>query len=373
MPNKDTATSRPESGLWKDKLDRSGVMQLAESMARVYDTFDADVFVRSVFALDYDQLELKGRIGRLADTLGGQMPADYRKAASLLVKMAPEVRGFGNWVLTAYVEKFGLDYPSHSLAALRELTKRGSSEFAIRPFIIKHQKETMPVLLKWAEDKNEHVRRLAAEGTRPRGVWTQHIEQFRRDPKPVIALLEKLKADSSLYVRKAVANNLNDISKDHPEVVIGVATKWARDHNPHTDWIIKHGCRTLIKKGHKKIFPLLGFDRQPKVRVAQFSVSPVKVRIGSSVALTCHIKSQSRSPQKLIVDYRVTFCRAGRKNSSKVFKWREKPLPSSGVVELTTRHKFIDGTTRKHFPGRHTITLLINGHESGSAVCTLLR
>jgi 3-methyladenine DNA glycosylase AlkC len=276
-------------------------------------------------------------------------------------------------VLTSYVEQFGLDDFEVSVEALKELTKYGSSEFAIRPFIIKYQDRMLPILHTWAEDANEHVRRLAAEGSRPRGVWTQHITAFRKDPRPVIKLLDRLKADQSLYVRKAVANNLNDISKDHPDLVIETAIRWKKSGNEHTDWIVKHACRTLIKSGDQRVFPILGFDRQPKLKVAEFSVTPQKIKIGGAARLECRLKSTAKESQKLVIDYKVHFARSGGRAAAKVFKWTEKALPASGELNLATRHKFVDGSTRTHHAGKHTIQLLVNGRGMGSVVCTLTR
>jgi 3-methyladenine DNA glycosylase AlkC len=373
VPKKQETTPQPESGLWKDHLGRAGITKLAEKFAKSHSKFEPKRFVADALSGDYEKLELKDRISRLAQVLRKHLPQDYAKAISIIVKAAPTFDGFGTWVLTSYVEQFGLEDFEVSVGALKELTKYGSSEFAIRPYIIRYQDRMLPILHSWAEDANEHVRRLAAEGSRPRGVWTQHITAFRKDPRPVIELLDCLKADQSLYVRKAVANNLNDISKDHPDLAIETALKWKKSGNPHTDWIVKHACRTLIKSGDQRVFPILGYDRQPKLKVASFSLSPKKCKIGASVRLECRLESSSRASQRLVIDYRVHFARPKGRAANKVFKWTEKTLPPDGVLDLTTRHKFVDGSTRTHHPGVHKIELMVNGKVLASATCTLAR
>ncbi len=147
----------------------------------------------------------------------------------ILIAVSPHTSGFQSWILTTYVELFGVEHFDESVRAMEYLTQHGTCESTIRPYINTYLDKMLPVLHRWAGHPNEHVRRLAAEGSRPRGVWIAHIPAFRKDPKPVLELLAKLKADPSLYVRKAVANNLNDISKDHPEVVIRTALAWKKD------------------------------------------------------------------------------------------------------------------------------------------------
>ncbi|HVP07761.1 MAG TPA: DNA alkylation repair protein [Candidatus Acidoferrum sp.] len=358
-------TDDNQAKLFKDRLGIAKVEAMAGKIAEVYPSFDAPGFVSAARRDGFEKLELKARIAALATRLKEFLPAEYRKAVDILVDTAPHVGGFENWILTSYVEQFGLDHFEDSVYALRTLTPFSSCEFAIRPYMNRYADKMLPILHEWATDPNEHVRRLAAEGSRPRGVWTAHIEAFRKDPQPVIALLEQLKADPSLYVRKAVANNLNDISKDHPDVVINTVIAWKRDGHGHTDWIVKRACRSLVKTGHPAIFEILGFTSSPKVTVAGFSVSPKSFKIGKDCTITCTLKSNAAKSQKLVVDYRVYYIKANGRPTPKLFKWVEKTLKARESIALSTRHSFMDRSTRTHRTGAHEIELIINGRPNG--------
>lgn len=361
------------SELWKDSVDRKFVKNLAEKIDQVFPSFDKSGYVTTVLADRFFERELKDRLNTLARHLKQFLPPDYKKAISVLVKAAPLVSEFGNWALTCYVEQFGQHHFDLSVAALKELTKHGTSEFGIRPYVMAEPDQMLKQFSEWAIDDNHHVRRLAAEGSRPRGVWVAHIPQYKTDPTGVLKLLELLKADDSLYVRKAVANNLNDISKDNPKHVISAVRRWLKSDHPHTQWIVKHGCRTLIKKGEPEILELLGFDTKAKLKLASFKVSRKRVKIGDSIKISCTVKSESDHEQKLIIDYRIVYAKKNDRQSSKVFKLTKQTLPPRGEIRLETGHSFADLSTRKHHPGTHSASLLINGVESEPVLFDLAR
>ena len=351
------ATNKP----LKEYLDQAAVAELAATMTRHCRGFQRPTFVEQVVTQNLLSLELKDRAMRVAAALHQFLPDDYSRAVAILVKVAPGLPWYLQWVLTAYVEQFGLEHFETSVAAMKELTIHSSAEFAIRPYMIRYTDRMMAVLSQWILDDNEHVRRLAAEGCRPRGVWVAHIEQFKRDPRPVLQLLEQLKADSSEYVRRAVANNLNDISKDNPAMFIETARRWQKEGNAVTDGIIKHAARTLIKKGDPRALALFGCAASPNIAVGHFEASRKRLRIGDSVALSVQLKSKARQKQKLVIDYRVHFIKANGKTSPKVFKWTQKSLGAGETVALKTRHAFVDHSTRKHRPGMHSVELVVNG------------
>lgn len=347
--------------LWKDFLNKQSVTVFAKEIKKVYPVFKHDKYIGSVLSGGFLQLELKQRIDKMSVTLNLFLPDDYRKAIQVLIDTAPNVKPFENWVLTGYVEKFGLNDFETSVYALMELTKHGTSEFAIRPFMIQYTKQMVPILKRWTKDKNEHVRRLAAEGSRPRGVWTAHIESFKKNPQPVFEILEPLKSDDSLYVRKAVANNLNDISKEHPEKVVLLCEKWSKSNHVHTDWIIKRGLRSLIKSGHSQALKILGVSHKASVKVISFSIKPARVKIGVVATLFLELKSTSKSKQKLVIDYRVHYVKNKGALSVKTFKWAEKLINKSDKLSLTKQHSFKNMSTRRHYPGEHLIEVLVNG------------
>ncbi len=362
-----------EQKLWKNRLDRVALAELASAICRQYPKFKAAEFARAVVTREFLELELKDRVNAIAKGLKEFLPEDYAKAVDVLIRTAPSVGMFENWALTAYVEQFGLEHFEESVQALEALTPHGTGEFAIRPFIIMYTQEMLPVLHRWAEDPDEHVRRLAAEGSRPRGVWVAHIEAFKRDPSPVLELLEKLKADRSKYVRTAVANNLNDISKDHPDIVIETALRWKREGNDRTDWIVKHACRSLIKRGDPRVFPIFGFTASPKIRIEEFGAPRNAVIIGETVEIPVKIRSTAATNQRLAIDYRVHYVKKSGRQSVKVFKLAEREIGVGEILELRIRQAFRDLSTRTHYPGRHRVELVVNGQSRAEISFSLKR
>lgn len=369
MPAQDRPDQRQ---LWKNQISRASIQRLAERIGRAYPAFDSSGFVARVVDSRFAGLELKDRIGAIADGLREYLPEEYGRALSVLYDVAPGLDAFHNWALLAYVERHGLEQFELSVAAMERLTEHSTAEFAIRPFMIRYTDQMLPILHRWAQDNNEHVRRLAAEGSRPRGVWVAHIEPFKKDPTPVLELLERLKADSSLYVRKAVANNLNDIAKEHPGRVVALAKAWQKNSHPHTNWILKRGCRTLFKQGRREVFPLFGFSENPKIDVDGPTLKPKRVRIGGELKVAVSVTSRSKRVQKLVIDYAVEYVKA-RGRTTKVFKWKDASLAAGETLTLERTHACADLSTRTHFPGEHGLVILINGRESGRASFHLVR
>jgi 3-methyladenine DNA glycosylase AlkC len=353
--------------LWKDHLDEKKLSAFAADVKKHHVQFDAETFIRAVLGDRLLDRELKDRFNTIARHLRAFLPEDYKKAIAIVVKCAPHTGMWENLCLVSFVEQFGLDDFATSVKAMEQLTQYSSCEFTIRPYLIKDPDYMLPVIHRWAQSNNEHVRRLAAEGTRPRGVWMPHIPSFREDPNSVLEVLEKLKADESLYVRKAVANNLNDISKDHPKVVIRTALRWQKDKNRHTDWIIKHACRSLIKQGHPEVFGLFGFTYPPKVALKSLSLKPKGVKTGGELSFSFTLESEAKTWQKLAVDYVVHYVKKNGKTSPKVFKLTEKPLPAGETLLLAGKRSFEMRTTRKLYPGNHRLEIMVNGIVLGGA------
>jgi len=333
-----------EKKLWKDYLDRRALTDMANKIGLVHKKFDRAGFVKNIHTTAFLKMELMERVDAIAEGLRPFLPRDFSRAVKILIKAAPSLKSFENWILTAYVSKYGREHFKTSVATLKELTRHGTAEFAIKPFIIDRPDEMLDILKDWAIDDDEHVRRLAAEGSRPRGVWTMHLEQFKEDPRPVLEILERLRADPSLYVRKAVANNLNDITKDNPDLFIRTARRWQKDKNPHTDWIIKHAARTLLKKGRPEIFPLLGFTDKPKIELARFSMSENKIKINNELNFSFEIVSKSTKKQQLAIDYRLHYITSTGKLSPRVFKLSEKSINAGKSITLKL---LINGRSRK--------------------------
>ena len=256
------------------------------------------------------------------------------------------------------------------MSALRDLTGYGSAEFAVRAFLVRDQPGTLAVMREWAASGDEHIRRLASEGSRPRLPWGERLHALVADPSPTLPLLAALRADPSLYVRKSVANHLNDITKDHPDLVLDFVSAWDRA-DVRTEWILRHALRTLIKRGHPRALGLMGAGAQPKL-TATLTTSPVCVRLGDTLSLTAMLQSTARSEQALIVDYVVHYARPSGRVSQKVFKWKQLTLAPGASVELTKHQIIRDFTTRRHQPGRHLVELQINGRRLAKTAFVLV-
>ncbi len=242
---------------------------------------------------------------------------------------------------------------------LSQFTKYSSSEFAIRPFLDANPELSMHYMNKWAEHEHENVRRFSSEGCRPRLPWAMILPKFIVDPKPVLEVLEKLKDDPSEFVRKSVANNLNDISKDHSETVLDVCERWI-GKSERTDWIVKHACRTLLKQGNKRAMRLFGFGDPKKLKIENFELDKSKIKIGESVNYSFDLLNQEDKESKVRLEYVVDFVKASGKSSSKVFQIIEK-MYSPGKHNLKRKHSFENLSTRKHYPGMHIISIIVNG------------
>ena len=318
----------------------------------------------------YDELELMPRARHIARRLRAHLPEQYPAALKILMKsIGPRVergdsQGMASFYYgphTFFVSEFGLDDFEISLAAQYELTQRFTAEFSIRPFLERHQERTLAQFRLWATDDNAHVRRLVSEGSRTRLPWAARLRAFQKDPGPVIELLELLKDDPDLYVRRSVANNLNDIGKDHPDVLVAVAQRWLQGATDERRWIVNHALRSAVKRTESGALAALGFGSVANVAVRDASITPERVRIGQSVTITLSVANQEAVPQRVLADLRVHFVKSNGQPSAKTFKLRTFGLASKEKVSLQKTISLAQHTTRKHYPGIHTVELLLNG------------
>ena len=251
------------------------------------------------------------------------------------------------------------------------MTRRSTSELGIRFFVLESPKETLSVLKSWATDNDQHVRRLISECIRPRLPWATSLPIFIKDPTPVIEILELLKDDEEEYVRRSVANNLNDIAKDHPDIVAEIAVQWMKGASQQRKKLIRHGCRTLIKKGHKKTLSVLGF-KTPKIKQASIVILTPEVGFGDALQFDLTILSDSKLDQALMIDYIIHHQKANSSTSPKVFKWRTMNLAENETMTSTKKHNIKKITTRVYYPGLHTVEVMVNGVSVASADFQLL-
>jgi 3-methyladenine DNA glycosylase AlkC len=355
----------------KEMFDRAYFERLAKELEAVYPPLKRAVFLKEV-QHGNEARELNARLRHVANTLRNHLPADYRKAVHVLKDLAPRMpKGYTALLYPDFVGVHGLDEPAFSLDALRYFTGFGSSEFAVREFFRRDVQGTLKVMRSWAEDEDEHVRRLASEGSRPRLPWSFRLDAVLKDLTLTTPILERLRADDALYVRKSVANHLNDFSKDHPKYMVELLNSWDRTH-PHTAWIAKHASRTLIKAGDPAALALFAFDTKVKVRVDDLVVSPKRIRLGDRIIVSFTVVSEAARDQQLVIDYAIHYRKANGGTSRKVFKLKEVELPAKGVLSLNKSQRIMDFSTRKHHPGEHVVEVQVNGRVMARAAFELV-
>lgn len=340
-----------------------------QHMARVVKAscarFDSARFLALIHDERWDSLELKERMHHTARALHATLPGNYAEALAILRPVAPQITGFDAMTIPDYVEMFGQDDWELSMEALGYFTQYASCEFAVRPFLHKDPEHAMKWVLRWACSRDPNVRRLASEGTRPRLPWAMALPRFRKDPTLIIPVLELLKNDESEMVRRSVANNLNDISKDHPDLVLELAEKW-RGQSAEVDAVLKHALRGLLKAGNPRAMALFGFGHPVQVRATNLHIEPASPRIGEGFTFAFDLDVEGDGETSVRLEYRVGFVKARGNLSPKVFQLGERTWPR-GRHTLRKRHSLQNQSTRKHHPGVHTLTIVVNGQEQATA------
>ncbi|HLP01907.1 MAG TPA: DNA alkylation repair protein [Opitutaceae bacterium] len=365
---------------FKNLISRQTVAQAGRHLARVWPEFDRTRF-EQLAGDNLEKLELKARAMQIADALAQALPADFSRACDILeASLTPPLgfdadgepiglgeaardaglSGWAVWSMGEYVARHGMDNVPRALACLHALTQRFSAEFAIRPFIQRHPQATLAVLAKWTRDPSAHVRRLVSEGSRPRLPWGLRLQALVADPSPTLPLLRALQDDSSAYVRRSVANHLNDIAKDHPDLVAAWVHEHLTDASPERIASLRHASRSLIKAGHPATLEAWGLGRALRGK-ATLELATAKVRIGAKLGMSVQLRSTHSAPQPLVIDYAVLHVRANGDRSRKVFKGWKFTLAAGEKRTLTRQHSFRPVTTRRLYPGPHRIDLLVNG------------
>lgn len=346
----------------KNFFDARLVDRLAESIDDP--RFDAKRF-RAMAKRGLTSLELLDRGRHLMRALAACLPASYPDAIEILLASldAPLPLDRSNGMAPffylphcAFVAEHGLSHFELSMRAQHALTQRFTCEASIRPFLEHHRERTLEVLEAWTRDPNAHVRRLVSEGTRPRLPWAPRVSWMSADPEPGLALIERLKDDPSEYVRRSVANHLNDVAKDHPERALAVAERWM---SPAREKLVRHALRTSIKRGDRRALAIVGFADAPPELIVTGKISPARVAIGGSV--TIDVELRSRSAARVVLDLVVHYVKAGGEQRPKVFKWKELALEPERPVRLTRKLSLAQRSTRTHHPGEHRVDVQIQG------------
>jgi len=344
---------------------KESIQLLVDTVQESYGGFDVDKFLALVYDDTWEGLELKAKMHHVTLALHETLSQEFPRALEILRRVAPSIHGFDSMVFPDYVASYGLDHWEISMPALAFFTTLCSSEYAVRCFIARDPQRAMAHLYEWAEDENEHVRRLASEGCRPRLPWGMVLTVFRKDPHLILPVLEKLKDDESEYVRRSVANNLNDISKDHPDLVLDICERWF-GQNEQRDGIVKHACRGLLKKGNRRAMLLFGFRAPTHIEVENLTLDREALSIGDNLRYSFELVVSTEAPAKVRLELGVDYVKARGKTSRKVFQIREHTFdPGSHVI--SRKLCLADQSTRKHYPGEHHISIVVNGVEKARA------
>jgi 3-methyladenine DNA glycosylase AlkC len=350
----------------KDMFNKKFYARLALELNKADKNFNQEKFVKDV-TKGLEDLSLNQRLRNTTIIMKKYLPEDYKKAVDIILQVVPEFKShYTCFIFPDFVGQYGHNNVDLSLKALQELTKFGTSEFAIREYLKRDLKGTLHVMNKWAEDDNYHVRRLASEGCRPRLPWSFNIPEIMNDPELTRPILEKLKSDPELYVKKSVANHLNDFSRNHTDWMLEVIGSWDKK-NLHTAWIIKHASRTLIKKGHPGSLAIFDFEKNAKVELARLKLKSSKIKIGEDLHFSFDLISKKTKSQKLVVDYVIHYARPTGKKSSKTFKLKELDMKSGETVNIKKSQSFKNFSTRKHFAGKHALEIMVNGKCLGKS------
>ncbi|WP_262691140.1 DNA alkylation repair protein [Kordiimonas aestuarii] len=367
----------------KNYFNQDVIRQTAAIFGRVDPGFDAVQFTE-IAGAGLDGLELKERVIQIMHALDATLPDDFDAftecvLASMHKSEDPSgeglsfdgsgLTGFAAWPVTELVSKRGLDVPERALPLLKEVTKRFTAEFAIRPFLVTHRDYTLSVLNGWVEDRSRHVRRLVSEGTRPRLPWGMRLHDFVADPQPILPFLEALRDDGEDYVRRSVANSLNDVAKDHPDRVGKIVAKWLPGANPDRERLLRHACRTLIKAGHKPTLDAFGYGAMDGLSCTLAIKTPT-VAYGQSLEFEVELDGDVTG-RPLMLDYAIHFVKANGERTPKVFKWKDAKVNGRGL-RAAKRHAIKPITTRRYYGGEHLLEIWANGRSVASAAFTLV-
>jgi 3-methyladenine DNA glycosylase AlkC len=359
-----------EESAFKNWISPEVVKLLGSELSAVYPEFNQKKFIK--LSAKLAPLELKARVRLIAQELTTLLPTDYPEALKVIIEVIErdKLSGFSLWPFSEFMGTQGLEHFEESLGAMSVLTQKFTSEFAVRPFFLKDPHLVLKSFESFARHSNHHVRRWVSEGSRPLLPWGEKIPLFVREPKHTLPLLELLRYDDELYVRKSVANHLNDISKHHPAVLVATLSLWKKncpiEHKPKIDWITRHALRTLIKKGDPAAMKLLGVKSSAQVRIQEFSLSKKSYRLGEGIGVKLELRSTTKTTQKLVVDYCIHFVKANGSLSKKVYKWKTFELKGHETQQLLKTHSLRKITTLKFYSGVHKLSVQINGQELAS-------
>jgi len=369
---------------FKEVFHREAIQCLGRVLGRQDAAFDAKCF-EALALKNLAVLELKQRCDQIYRALCTSLPQDFPRAAKVIQaslhpacdgnaqRLGVTEEGIQGWMIMPLAEYAGRECGGHwplGLELLKEMTMRFTSEFGIRHLWRERPQEVMAVVATWTAHENEHVRRLVSEGARPRLPWGMQLPAFIADPRATLPLLEALRDDPSPYVRKSVANHLNDIARDHPQVALEVARHWHAYAPQERQRLLRHAMRNLLKQGHPQVLALYELST-PRLKQASLLLGAREVATGGSLPFSLHLQSNAKAPQSLRLDYVLHHQKANGRLTPKVFRWKDLTLPAGSEILLEKTHSFRPITTRVYHPGLHRLEIKINGAIVAAADFTL--
>jgi 3-methyladenine DNA glycosylase AlkC len=365
-----------EKFLVRNVINPTVVDSLSQKIKNVYPDFKAKSFAKHINIM-LPELEYKERIEIIADSLEQYLPKDFEQAIEIINKslgdILPERDVLGDRsmndrfyivALGLFVSRNGIENFEVSMNSLYEQTKRFTSENAIRFFIEKYPNESLELIKVWTQDQSQHVRRLCSEGIRPRLPWAMQLKSFIKDPSPVIEILTLLKNDPAMYVRRSVANCLNDIAKDHPDIVTSTLEQW-QDGTEEINWLTKHALRTLVKKGNQIALKLIGFDDGENLEISEIKLNTTELVFGNDLEFEFTIKSEKDKPASILIDYAIHYMKHNAKLAPKVYKLTKFELAIGESKLVQGIRPFVEISTRRFYSGIHKIEILANGKSLG--------
>ena len=362
----------PFKNIYSQKSNR----EVSSEIKKHYKKFDEEAYLKTVNK-GLNRLEMKERVVQISEGLHQFLPGPYERNIRILSKTLKNKKGDGLsgfllWPYSHYIETYGMEDFEISMEALYEITKRFTAEFGIRPFLEVYPEEVYQFLEQCLDDKDEHIRRWVSEGTRPNLPWGKKVSHLQQNLKRNIKLLETLKDDESEYVRKSVANHMNDISWIDSKLTIKTLKKWQKNSSKNTQWIIRHALRSLLKKGDKEALQLMGYESQLKMKLSQLDLSKKKIREGDSFDLNLELKNQEKTAKKFMIDYVIYYPKLNGELSPKVFKLKSCEIGGGESLSFSKKVSFKKVTTRKHYPGKHRLEIQVNGVVIGQTLFELL-
>lgn len=355
--------------LLKNMYSPRFISECADSLCRIYPAFQKELFAKKIMSNGWESKELKERVYHMSSVLYELLPENFEQTCKIFEQLINDVNKeqegrytFPYMFIPDYIEKYGINNYETSIKYIEFVTRFISCEFAVRPFILKYGNKMVNQMVIWSKHKDENVRRLSSEGIRPRLPWAMALTEFKKDPSPILPILENLKSDPSEFVRRSVANNLNDISKDNPQIVLEIVQGW-KGLSKETDWIIKHGCRSLLKQGNQNILEHYGLNNK-NIGLQGFKIEKSKIPMEGTLSFSFTILNKNKSPKNIRIEYAMYFKRLNGKYSKKVFKISEKEYAPNEKALIVRKHSFKVISTRKYYDGEQQLSIIINGQEN---------